>query len=313
MSEEIKHYTGETLTYAEELPDPLIEGYLWPDDLIMLLGTEKAGKSIVALQMAACLSSGSLFLEKYKCKKTPVAYLQTEGKQDETAFRIQHMMNAIDFDKNYFHRLYKKFLPLDIPEYMSGLDKLIQVLNPRPKVLIVDALYTSMAGDLNDNKDMRAFLFSYARLSERYSLTTILVHHAKREEFFEGQKVEKGDKVSYGSVFLRANVDHIIFLEMQRDKTRTLSCQTQRSGKVAEKEDLILIQPNPLYFEIKGDYKAYEEIVLANYKLQPDTRSGVVKRTSLSESSVKQATLHLLRDKKIKEFVQNSERFYSII
>jgi len=317
MDDTISHYTGERLTEADDLPDPIIDGYLWPNDLVMILGNEKAGKSILALQMAANLSSGTKFLDKYPCQKMPVAYLQTEGKKDETAYRIKNMMEAIEFDSYNFHRLYKRFLPIDIPEYMTMLDNMIGSLEPKPKVLFDDALYTTMMGDLNSNQDVRRFLFNYSILLEKYSLTSPIVHHAKRDQFFEGEKLELGDKSSYGSVFLRANVDHIIFLEMQRDKTRVLTCDTQRSGKVASKEELILIQPVPLCFEIKGEYKAYEEITLAQLKKEPLTRSQIIDRTGLSHSSVFQAARHLLRDKKITEIGstngQYSEKIYQAI
>ena len=281
----------------------------------MILGSEKAGKSILALQMAANLSSGTKFLDKYQCKKVPVAYLQTEGKKDETAHRIENMMKTICFDKDNFHRLYKRFLPLDIPEYANKLDNMLASLNPKPEVLFDDSLYTTMTGDLNNNADVRKFLFAYSLILEKYKLTSPLIHHAKRDEFFEGKKTQLGDKVSYGSVFLRANVDHIIFLEMQKDKTRTLSCDTQRSGKIAEKETLVLIQPKPLQFKIHGIYTASEETILANFEIAC-TRNAIAKATGLSESSIDGAIRKLLIDDRIQEYGttngQYKEKIYVI-
>lgn len=300
MSDNIQHYTGDRLTEAESVPEPLIQGYLYPGDLIMILGSEKAGKSILALQMAANLSSGTPFLGKYKTKKSCVAYLQTEGKKDETAFRIQNMMKTIPFDKDNFHRLYKRFLPLDVPEYLNKLDNMLASLNPKPEVLFDDSLYTTMTGDLNSNEDVRKFLFAYSMILEKYNLTSPMIHHAKRDEFFEGKKTQLGDKVSYGSVFLRANVDHIIFLDMQKDKTRTLSCDTQRSGNVAEMERLVLIQPKPLQFKLQGSYTASEETILSNFVVTC-SRSTISKNTGLSDSSIDNAIRKFLIDERIKE------------
>lgn len=295
---------------------PLIEGILWEEDFIMLLGSEKSGKSLLALQMACALTSGTPFLDKYNVpNKTHVLYIQTEGKRHQVVDRIDKMRQTLDFDETLFTHIPKKFLPLDVPEYFESLITKIDAMPVKPGVVIIDALYMAMSGDLINNKDARAFLSKVAFIMDRYQTTVIVVHHDSRPVFDEHHvEVERADKGSYGSVFFRAIVDHILYLKMNRDKSRTLSCTTQRSGGVMEKEDLILVEPSPLGFEIKGDYKAYEEITrhhLLN-STSPLTYETLIDRTGLSTSSVQKAVRHLLNRKEIAKVSNRPSKFWKI-
>ncbi len=264
MNQEIKIevFTGDSLLHRETDVLPIIDGYLWERDVVMLFGNEKAGKSIIGLQAGLAISSGGMFLGKYQCMKRPVVYLQCEGKRDETSMRLEAMMQAVSIDKYNFYRFYKKFLPLDMPEYVKALDAELGKLPIRGGVIIIDCLYMAMMGDLNSNHSVRIFIGFLSELLEKHLLTCVLIHHAKREERDQdGNAVDLGDKASYGSVFLRANVDHILYLEMKKDKTRVFKCDTQRSGKVNASEELILIQPNPLLFQIKGNHSGSVESI----------------------------------------------------
>lgn len=285
----IEVFYGESLLQRDTNVEQIIEGYLWDRDVIMLLGSEKAGKSIAALQMCSGISSGSLFLGKYQCKKLPVLYLQVEGKKDETPMRLENMMKAVSVDKDYFYRAYKKFLPLDLEEYRDALDHKIASLPITPKVLCLDCLYMGMEGDLNDNQAIRKFIANVSPVFEKYGLTVIIVHHAKREDFFQGKKIDHGDNSSYGSVFLRAYVDHIVYLDKHADKTRTLSCSTQRSGKVSENETLILIEPSPLFFRIRDKFSGTEETILWHLERINMSKKEIMGMTGYSESTIERS------------------------
>lgn len=295
----IESFTGYRLFERMTECEAIIDGYLWDRDVVMLLGSEKAGKSILALQMASAISSGGLFLGKYQCKKEVVVYLQTEGKKDETAMRLENMSKAVSINPTFFHRMYKKFMPFNIPEYVTALEYEFQRMMIAPKVLIIDCLYMAMVGDLNSNTDVRAFIAALSSLLERYKMTCILVHHSKRDEYFQGEQVTKGDKSSYGSVFLRANVDHIIFLDMKKDKTRTLGCDTQRSGKVVEKESLVLVEPNPLLFKIASGFSGVEETILHHCSVKPHSKTEMEKVSGYSESTIDRSVRVLVSSGKL--------------
>lgn len=296
----IEVFTGDDLLRRETAVLPIIEGYLWERDVVMLFGNEKSGKSIIALQMACAISSGMNFLGKHKCIKKPVVYLQTEGKKDETAHRLENMLKVYPADKTMFFRLYKKFLPLDVKEYAEALDKQLEEMPIKGGVIIIDCLYMTMLGDLNDNEAVRLFIGLLSEILEKYVMTCIIIHHAKREQRDDkGDEIHLGDKSSYGSVFLRANVDHILFLEMQKDKTRIFKCDTQRSGKVNDRVDLILIQPDPLFFQVKGGMTASEESILWHLKHKKMGKTEIMSTTGLSETTVDKGLKDLIYSGKI--------------
>ena len=312
----IKLFTGEKLFECGEVESPLIEGFLWPRDVIMLLGSEKAGKSILAMQMASCLTSGEKFLDIYDCQRTPVLYIQTEGKREEFARRLKNINNSIPVFNDDFYHVYKKQLPIDNAEFNHELKKIIAQLPKVPKVMFIDSLYSSMEGDLNDNKATRKFIGMVAQLTEARHMAVVIIHHEKKENFNSslGESVKHdGDKGAYGSIFLRAWVDHIIFLRMNRDKTRTLSCSTQRSGTIEMNHDLVLVEPDPLCFQIKGDYAACTEIVKGALKINGQMlKEDIIKKTGLSLSSIDKALRQLKKDKLVDYSSSYPREFYII-
>jgi len=231
---------------------------------------------------------------------------------------MDNMENTIPVDRKKFYHLPKKFLPLDIPEYYDAIIAKLELLrlnDKLPKVVFLDAIYMMMEGDLILNKEARKFLSKVGYLMDEYHLTVVMVHHESKDQYDKDHKVvRRGDKGSYGSVFFRCNVDHILYLNKKADKTRTLSCETQRSGKVMEREDLILIQPDPLCFEIKGDYSATEETVKYHIWNPLDhadkpTRDTLTFVTELSPSAVDKALRHLFQDKQIVKLTGKPVRF----
>ena len=152
---------------------------------------------------------------------------------------------------------------------IDKIDSQIKIWGIDPIAICVDSVYKAMDGDLNENKDIISFTNAIDDLISRYHSAILLIHHDSKEWRDEKlQIVERGDKGAYGSVFLRAYVDHILYLKMLKTKARTMTCDTQRSGKThPEVIDLLMIEPSPLLFQIKGDYKPSTEIILHQLRI----------------------------------------------
>lgn len=295
----IESFTAETLFETDGKTQPIIEEFLYERDVVMMLGSEKSGKSLIAMQMGMEISTGGKLFDKYQCTQKKVLYLQTEGKKDETVDRMLNMAQVIKVDSNFFVRSYKKFCPLNVPEYLSALELLFEEKQMYDGVFILDCLYMAMVGDLNDNEDVRDFISALSYLLEKFRLTCIFVHHSKRSEYIDGKEIKKGDKSSYGSVFLRANIDHILFLDMcGKTKVRTLSCDTQRSGKIAEPESLILIEPSPLHFKILGDKmrNAKEESIMYHLSKSDLSKDQLIELTKIPKRTIDGYIKSLLSD-----------------
>lgn len=307
----IQIFTGDSLFQETVGTKEIIKEIIREGEIGMLLGSEKAGKSILGLQMAAAISAGGTFLDKFEVPEPlPVAYLQLEGYPHTE--RLNRMRNAVEVNNENLFLLHKKFLPIDLPEFREELKVTIASLPKVPKVFFLDPLYAGMQGDLINNTDIRRFIAAASKLVEDFGFTMIIVHHEKRENFDveTHQPINLGDRGSYGSVFLRAWVDHILYLKKNKDKTRSLSCETQRSGSVLEEPlQLVLIEPNPLCFQLKGDYAAFVETVKASLRLGPKTKKQLCQSTGLSQDSVDKALRILFKSNLISKTADHEKTF----
>lgn len=317
----IQAYVGSTLRANSTPPEPIIENFLWKEDAAMLLGSEKAGKSIMAQQMFCSIVSGEPFLGQFEIKRPgPVVYIQAEGKRDEFVDRLNNISLSFNkrlSDDNFLH-IFKKYCPLNVPVFMqaitSVIDAQVKVWGTNPVAICVDSVYKAIEGDLNENRDVIGFTNAVDELISRYHSAVLLIHHDAKEWRDEKLNViDRGDKGAYGSVFLRAYVDHILYLKMSRDKSRTLSCDTQRSGKThPETLNLLMIEPSPLTFQVKGDYKPSAEIIIHQLRRHnpiPLSYHQLREYTGLAQITLQQGMSVLIHNKVV-TFLDNKERFF---
>ena len=262
-----KYLASDLITLDLKGSDPLIEEVLFERDNTILLGKEKAGKSIFAMQMACALTSGATFLNQYKCTSSyDVVYIQSEGKLSGTRDNLKNMTRTVDCD---FSRLLYLYYPSISLDTQQGFNEIIAQVSSwrRPEVIFIDPLYMSMAGDLKDDVASRKMVENLRILSETYQATIVLVHHAHRTIRMKDKSiVDEGDDSIFGSFVWKAYPDNIILIEKVSGNRyqRKISCATQRSGKVLEGVDITLIEPTPLYFKIKDDSKPIDDLVLTN-------------------------------------------------
>ena len=129
--------------------EPLIEGLIWEKDNIFIIGTEKVGKSILALQFAFALTSGQPLFGEYKVKHTcPTLYVQTEGKLDETKERIEAMLKVNECDTRNLWIAYFPSLTIDTDGGLQAFISLVEARDIKPQIIILDPLYHSIKGNL---------------------------------------------------------------------------------------------------------------------------------------------------------------------
>ncbi len=309
-SSDFRVYTGIELVNRPMEEDPyLIEGILWEGDCMFLLGKEKSGKSILALQLVCALVSGTPFLSKYEVvEPMEVLYVQTEGKVHETAERIKNMTceQGVSWSPARFNLLYYHSLALDTDPGYNQFRQLIGHLNPR--VIILDPLYMSMQGDLSDNTTARRMVRNLRRLAEEFNSSLVVVHHQHRPyRNKQGEQViDGGDDSIFGSFVWKAFADHVMSLYVRKDKVRLLTCHTQRSARVIENVEMQLIAPYPLLYSIIGeDQKPYVREVLEHILKTVDPRKGVTAKElevsmTLSKSAIKKSLMILHKESHIR-------------
>lgn len=235
-----------------ESKEALIEQILHHKDCVILAGKPKAGKSIWLFQLICALTSGQPFMGEFKTKKKcKVLYIQLEGSLDDSQDRFRRMIQHLAFQEDNFSILFSPPLSMNSEPEMKKLIENIAAQMPEIDVIIIDPIYFAMTGSLSDDEAVRNFTGNLRVLQDRFGCAIILAHHFKKSRRDQGGNIlVPDDDDVFGSVFFQAWITHQFLFDYDKvSKTRILQCNVQRSGKIAEKINLELIEPEPLYFK----------------------------------------------------------------
>lgn len=255
----LRGYTGKDLMQlSQSKSKPLVEGFLFENDYVMIAAPPKIGKSLLVQQLTCALSSGEPFLDTFDVPNpVNVWYFATEGKDEDTKDRLIRMSHARPIDPNHIFLFCSAGLRFNTPfglELLKGVEKAWGELYP-PKVIVVDALYRAVKGSIKDDDIVNEFHQTVGELADKYDAAVIIIHHMKKPVYFEsGNRQERSDDDVYGSTFLKASVDQMYWMDRcdKDSKDIILRCDTQRSGNAIDSLRLTLIEPDPLYFKISS-------------------------------------------------------------
>ena len=258
----LRGYTGKDLMKIEQAKaKPLVEGLLFENDYVMVAAPPKIGKSLFVQQLTCALSSGEPFLDTFEVPNAVnVWYFATEGKDEATKDRLIRMSHAYPIDPEKIFLFCSAGLRFNTPEGIKLLEEIEKQWGVKypPKVIIIDALYRAVKGSLKDDDVVNEFHQVVGALADKYDSAVIVVHHMKKPVYFEsGSKQERSDDDVFGSVFLKASVDQMYWLDKcdKDPKDIVLKCDTQRSGNAIEGLRLTLVEPDPLYYKITSMFK----------------------------------------------------------
>lgn len=266
----------------------LISGIIRELDTVLLVGTEKAGKSLITQQMICSLTSGHPFLDKYEVgRQYRVSYVQLEGEIEDTQLNFKRMLSSVDFAPEMFQLVYCNALSLEDGKDALDLIKEIQQ-HHKPDIVVIDPLYMAMKGGLSEDVPVRDFWGSVRKIKRTLSCAVVVIHHAHKIRFTrDGKVIEEGDNATFGSAFLKAYPDNILFLAHdKKNGMRILSCQTQRKGDIEKSIKLNLVQPDPLYFEEAEQSGTYEGNIMQLLQSGPKSIEELEEITKFSRSTL---------------------------
>lgn len=275
---DFKVYEGDDLLkISPNKARPIVEDFLFEDDYVLVAAKEKSGKSVFGLQLACCLTTGEPFLGMLDIKEPMrVWYFSTEGKDDDTKDRLIRMTKKIPLDTTRLKLICSAGLKFNTKIGQDCLGELLHNYKDElPHVIIVDSLYSAISGSIKDDNvcnDFNGILRSIARYC---SAAVVIMHHSKKITIdANGKVIDRGDEEMYGSAFLRAAVDHIFYMGTQgkwtygKEKRGFIRCNTQRSGSIIDNIELLMHEPDPLWFEVvepePGNKERIEELLRAN-------------------------------------------------
>jgi len=187
------------------LPDWLVEGLIVGGSFVVIAGAPGAMKSFLALDLAACIRTGTAWAGR-AVKAGAVVYLLAEGK-GLFSLRIrawkQHHQTHQPMGIQFLMR------PVQLVERsdVSGFIEAIQALPEQPVLIIIDTLARCAVGmDENSAEEMGQLVAGADRIREAIGATVMLLHHTPR-----------GEERERGSAALRAATDTLIVVSVNRD------------------------------------------------------------------------------------------------
>lgn len=247
------------LTYAER-PEWLVEDIWMAKNVGWMAGEGKSYKSVLSLDMALSIASGTPFLGKYRVNDPgTVLMVQEEDPTWRVAHRIQAMaaykgienMEMALKDGMPVFRMNETKIPLfisiggkltftDEPR-MEALERAID--RRRPKMVILDPMFMMAAGmDEFKAGEMAQILNTLKQWRNAYECAIAIVHHFRKTTGADTQKL-------YGSMALYAWSENSLLV--QRESRDNNVVNIRRDIKDAPSDDKISVE----FLNIDDEYK----------------------------------------------------------
>jgi hypothetical protein len=230
--------------YLDQLDDPgpehnwLVQGWLAANEVSVLAGASRSGKSFLALETGLCVAEARP-LFGLKVKHGAVVYQAGEGatgvKKRLRAWRQHH--GRIWTRETPFVLLQR---PIDIYHSTEEVDALIAEILAHAKVfedplrlVVIDTLATATPGaDENSGRDMSTVLGNVARISDKCGCHVQLVHHLNAA----------GGKLR-GHTSVYANVGQVMLVERDEETgIRTVKLDKQKDDEDGKQLKFELMQ-----------------------------------------------------------------------
>lgn len=270
MSDYIRGYSGNGVSW-------LISDWLPNQSITFMVSPPESYKTWLLLDLAVSISSGQPFLGKYEvASKGPVIIIQQEdshsGLTDRLALIAEQRL-GLDIKLNdeeweiptlpdlpiYIHP--SRMLKFDDKKVLEELEKQIEII--RPKVVLIDPLYSTTSGADNYMADLAGKMMILKEWRDKYGCSFVIAHHSKKN--LDPDSTARED--SWGSQFLNA------FLEA--------GWQIRRNPRLAQNEIVVRRhskvmgnqQPISLTFNISTTYPMQYKVEAHGYEpAQPETR-----------------------------------------
>lgn len=219
--------------------DFIVDSLMKSNGLYCLVARPKVGKSLLALQLAHAIATGTIFLG-FKVNPSPVLYISTEMDSSQIADRIKKM--NLEFNNNFFlieQEQDKKKLNLDdLEEKISEFANINQ-----GKFVIIDmfnGVYINNKFDLYNYQDMAQIVLpKYRKLCSKYGITILLLHHLNKTN------------TTLGSTAIDGAVDGIMTLKLDNNLKDKIYFNYQ--SRDYESQDFILKRKENLIFEVVNE------------------------------------------------------------
>lgn len=311
-------FWGEGLFAEIPRKEALIEHILYEKDAIYISAQPGVGKSVLALQMVASLTSGQPFLESFDVKRQcNVLYLQTEGDRAETIRRVKCMEKALCFDHTRWVHINLDGICLNTPEGIEQFKALAAYPKLDYDVIIIDPLYTTVKGSLSSDDVATDWIRNLRSIKRLYNCAFVILHHETVKELYvEGQKIAKSAKDLFGSTYWIAFGSYNFKLAGSKERGFTLTRGKERGDAVIDNINLKLLEPAPLLFVPADGELSSSELAVLRILRDKGTAQGasqLIQETQLSRATVYRVLRTLLKDEKIVKHTDATSTVYEAV
>lgn len=217
--------------------DFIVSDLMKSGGLYCLVARPKVGKSLLALQLANSIATGTKFLD-FQTIQSPVLYISTEMNSMQMITRIDKMCLQLTDNNFRFEEQETNQRKLNLMDLNLKFNDFSTELNG--KFVIIDmfsGIDLNNGYDLNNYQDMGQYVIPQFRsLCKKYNFTILLIHHLNK------------NNTSLGSTAIDGSIDGKITLkEDSRIKNKIIFNYESRDY---EGRELILKRNENLLFEI---------------------------------------------------------------
>lgn len=216
--------------------DFIVDNLMKSNGLYCLVARPKVGKSLLALQLANSIATGTTFLG-FRTSPSPILYISTEMNFSQILDRIDKM--NLEFNDDNFRlkeqeinerKLNLMDLQLEFQEFANDLSGRFVIID------MFSGIDMNNGYDLNNYQDIEQYVIpKFRELCKKYNFTILLIHH-----------LNKNNK-SLGSTAIDGSVDGIITLKLDQNlKNKILFVYESRDY---ESQDFVLKRNENLIFE----------------------------------------------------------------
>jgi hypothetical protein len=163
-------------------PDWLVRGHLERGDSAILFGPSGHGKSFVAIDLAACIATGTPW-HGFRVAQGPVIYLAGEGHRGiSRRFMAWSIARGIPLDRAQVF-VSDAGVSLTDDQSAAAVRAAIAAIGSPPALCVIDTLARHYGLDENSNSDMGRFVATVdAQLRHPFACATLVVHHTGHAE-----------------------------------------------------------------------------------------------------------------------------------
>ena len=186
--------------------DFIVENFMKSNGLYCLVARPKVGKSLLALQLANAIATGTNFLG-FRTSPSPVLYISTEMNFSQILDRIDKMKLEFTDDNFRFKEQEVNERKLNLMDLNYEFQTFSNELNGRFVIIdMLSGIDMNNSYDINNYQDMGQYVIpKFRELCKKYNFTILLIHH-----------LNKNNK-SLGSTAIDGSVDGIITLKQDQN------------------------------------------------------------------------------------------------